>query len=219
MTFDNHTTVQTGLDEQVILVGEEHSLPGAEHSESLMEEVLEEYDPQSLAIEATIPSAGRRAGMGAAQSFAEQEGRPITAIDDGSASWGPTIDDTGKLLSVANTFAEPIEEDGDVAIESIDHARRAVLEEFGEETTLAMYDDRERAMARRLRYMVESDDFETPIVAGIGTFHILSLKAYLENEDDTEALSERRIKWNDAPNVADEPSTSDTARSSASNAA
>lgn len=219
MPFDNHTTVQTALDEQVILVGEEHFPPGREHCRDLMQRVLEEYDPPTLAIEATRPTAGRSSGMGVAQSFASEEARPLVAIDDGRKSWSGVVDDERGMLDDANYFKEPITPDGDVPIESIDYARKSFREKFGEEASAAMHADRERIMAARLRHMVESDDFDTPIVAGIGTFHILALHAFLENENDTESPSERRIEWNDAQNADDGLSTNDTARSSANSAA
>lgn len=201
MTYNNFNTVQEALDGDVTLVGEEHFNP---RSGDLMDEVLDDVEPRTVAIELERPRDLGGGGMSRAVKYARREGAPVLGIDD-KDTWRGLGEDTSGLLSVANHFAEPVGDNGDVPEISIVTARQRVRKEYGERVHNAMYVERERAMAGRLRRAV--DEFETPIVAGIGAFHILALKAMLENLDNVIEIAPRRARSNAAPSTTEETAT------------
>jgi hypothetical protein len=187
MPSDNHTTVQTAQGGDIILVGEEH---GNSDSAALMDRVLDEHEPAALAQERE-PNQRllRRGAMGAATSYARRHNLPTVKVDIGSPS------EPG-LMTVANEFTAPIEEDGDLDPQAIEDARTAVRDEYDYETYRAMYIDRERAMAANLQASLQ--EFGAPIICALGAFHILSVRELVATEPAAAELPARRIAYQTA---------------------
>lgn len=187
MNFDDYTTVEEVLGGNVVLVGEEH---GNERCEALAEKVLDEYQPPTLAIESARPSRPNTGARRAFYDYAKERTLPFIAIDENNR-WHD-LDYNGPLHRDANNFSHPIEEDGDLDPQAITDARNRIQEKYGSDIYHAMYTEREEAMAGRINTLL--DFFDTPIVVGIGTFHIRALRDYLEAYDDKLRVDDRRIR-------------------------
>lgn len=184
-------TVQTAADGSIVLVGEEHQ---NSICAELARDVLEEVEPETLAVEMPPTWPAHGAGMGAMSRYAERHGKPLVNIDEPRGRMKNLDCSYPKLTHVANTFKAPISSEGDVPLESINWARREVRDRFGQEAYNEMYTVRERAMTERLNTLKET--YGTPIVAGVGTFHILALRDMLDTIDDTREIDARRITEN-----------------------
>lgn len=197
--MEEKTTVQTVEGGEIILVGEEHR---NQDSRELAERVIEEVDPQTIAVERsgkkypiTSSTAG---GMEYGAWYAEQEKIPLLHVDTKhdkpfrlrrKEGYG-----TLSLSREANKFSHPIEEDGDVDPRAISDARERVREQFGDDIADAMYIDREEMMVKNLLWAKEN--FPTPIVVNIGTFHILRMKELFNEIDEDRAMEEDEIFFN-----------------------
>lgn len=190
MVFDEYNTVQTVANEDIILVGEEHH---NHRSKELMDRVLDEVGPNTIAVEASPGERPVGGGMGLASNYASKESIPAIAIDSPNKreKFRSCSNNSGRLLTVANQFSHPIQENGDVDIRAINNARRTIRDEFGQQAYNEMYTNREIIMTKVLKSCLR--DFESPIVAGVGTFHILALRDMFSEIDGLEALSEERI--------------------------
>lgn len=199
MPFEDYTTVEETLDGDVILVGEEHTPPGAEYSEDLADRVLQEYEPQTIAIESYRPRNRSGGAMGRVADYASDEGVPLVAIDN-SNPWHRLDCSRSNLMERANHFSHPIQEDGDLDPAAIYDARERIRDEFGDDAREMMFENRENAMAARLRGLRESTEcgpedmeYESPIVAAIGTFHIRGIRDRLEENIDLVFVRDERI--------------------------
>lgn len=195
--YTQFTTVEVVEDGDIILVGEEHSPPGAPRSRQLADLVCTYEHPGSYAIEATHPDASRSSGMRVLQRRAARYQRPLVAIDNG---WRSYLDELpasrSEIVHHANIFTHPIDSRGDLNEKAIDNNRQLVYELYGEEVSNAMHERREEAMAGRLREMHRLG-FPTPIVAGVGVFHIKSLAEKLRDGIRTVELNPERIQNGD----------------------
>lgn len=191
--FDDFTTVRSVADGDVVFVGEEH---GNTWSKKLGEQVIAEVKPNVVAIEkgetytAPRPSAG---AMGACKEYAEQNGVPLLCIDENRSEYrGRYPDDvsSGRVLEVGNEFSHKIERDGDMNYYSIINARESIKDEFGMEVYDAFYTFRERGMVARLKRALER--YEPPIVAAVGTFHIIGLEDMWNFVEQKKPLEDNR---------------------------
>lgn len=178
--FKPYTTVAEALDGDVILVGEEH---GNRECKRLAARVLREVQPPTVAVEMgpnEVPPRG--AGMGALVSYAEEnDDVPCLHIDEPNVRISKKCREAGanwhELLQKANKFSHPIKSGGDLNPAAIRNARSRVANQFGQQVHYWLYEYREQSMAKSLRDAVE--DYETPILAGIGAFHINALQREL----------------------------------------
>lgn len=190
MTFWDNTTIQTLADGDIVLVGEEH---GNVFSKDLMRRVLNDVDPGTLAVEKSPGSWPLMdGGMGRAAQFAEDADRPLLAIDKPSPKFRARSGSRAGLLQDANEFSHPITVDGDVEVAAISNARQRVRDNYGHKTHREMYTEREKEMAGNLKAAIE--EYPTPIVAGIGTFHILALRDIYPLVEPNELTNEKILK-------------------------
>lgn len=198
MPFEEYTTVEEVLDGDVILIGEQHEEPGASRSNDLAWEVIGEYSPQTVAIEAYRPLNRTGTAQGALYDYSREEGIPLVAIDENN-QWGDLECDRHDLHEVANTFSHPIQEDGDLDAGAIYDSRSNVLHEFGEEAFEMMYEDRELAMAQRIRGTLMRTSVETPLVVAMGAFHVPIVRDHLTNGElvDAQFLDGARVLYPD----------------------
>lgn len=166
----DYTSVEILEDGDLILVGEEHRNTD---SRRLVEEVVEEVEPKTIAVEADKRQerGGSSGGMGWASDWAREEGKPIYSIDRTAAERRREL--AVRANGVANEFPHPLQENGDVDIRGPTEARANFKDEFGIEAHRIMYEDREVDMARRLNTAL--DEMETPIVAVTGVYHTQAL--------------------------------------------
>lgn len=191
--FDK-TTVQYLEDGDVVLVGEGHSGDNAKRAKRLCRRVVDEVGPATLAIE--YPDSHIRyhgpGAMGYLSSYGNDFGKPILHIDKGRDGRRNAVDDDyGRFLSDANKFTHPIEKDGDLDPQAITDARARIHDKYGHEAYKAMYTNREVYMTALLREA--KDQLATPIVAGVGAFHILALRDIYKSMDIKIPISPDRI--------------------------
>lgn len=192
MTLTDKTTVEELEDGGLIIVGEEHTPPGALYSQALGERVLDEYQPGTVAIE--MPPGritGSSGAMGLAREYAKRNGTRLLTIDNQRHLMHRVVDPTQSLMRAANQFTHPIREDGDLNENAIWNARQAVHELFGDDAFYEMYTHREENMAARLREAMRR--FPQPIVLFCGAFHVPSLVEQYEQGDDTLPLAGKRV--------------------------
>jgi len=189
--YNDYTTVASLLGGDIILVGEKH---GNRDSASLMDTVLETVEPQTVAAEmpprSRVPSTG---GMGRARKYATENSAPLIRIDKSGRF--NNIRDTdismSELIRKANLFSYEIETDGDLNEDAIWDARNRIKTYYGNKVWKAMYPEREAAMAKHL--LKARSEFETPIVAGIGAFHLPAVSQMIQHESPAEKLTDSRI--------------------------
>lgn len=178
----NKTTVERIGD--IVLIGEEHR---NKRSAKLAEEVLDGLNPGVIGLEHV---AGTGA-IGVLRRYADNHG--ITRVKiDGPKRFRRTVDDVHDLIGTANFFADPIQEDGDLDPEVPQIARNKVRDKFGLDTHRQMYPERERYMARRLNRLRES--WDTPVVAGMGAFHVDAVAEMMPRVGAIGSINSRRIR-------------------------
>lgn len=191
MEESDKNTVQQVAGGDIVLIGEEHGNP---LSADLASSVINDLEPRTLAIE--MDASSRKpvissGAMGRVRNYAEKNDLPLLKIDQ--KDYRNEISSNirlGKLFGIGNDFSHPIQEDGDVDWKAIRNARMNVLSEFGEEVHHYFYEYRERAMAGRLKKAM--NEFETPILAAVGTFHILAIRSLFEVVEERE-IGDRRV--------------------------
>lgn len=177
----NKTTVERVGN--IVLIGEEHR---NERSAKLAEEVLDGLNPGVVGLEHVADTGA----IGVLRRYADNHG--ITRVKiDGPKRFNSTVDNPRELIGTANFFADPIQEDGDLDPEVPQIARSKVRDEFGLDTHRQMYPERERYMARRLNRLAE--DWETPVVAGIGAFHVDAVANMIPRVGAIESIGATRI--------------------------
>lgn len=192
MTLTEKTTVEVLEDGDLIIVGEEHTGEGATRSRELGEEILNEYQPQTVAIEAPPGRAtGGRGAMSLANGYARRNGADLLTIDNQRGPMRRAVDNFSDYLGTANTFTYPIQEDGDLNPKAIENARQLVYELYGEEAYYEMYTHREEKMAARLREAAAS--FQPPIVLFCGAFHVPALVEQYHEVDYSLPLEGKRV--------------------------
>lgn len=178
---DKTTVAQVG---DIILIGEEHR---NSRCRFLAETVLDDVTPGVIALE----HRSQMGAIGALQEYARSYAVPAVKID-GPKRFRQTVDSVIDLLDTANHFEYPIQEDGDLDPRAPRVARKMVRDEFGLDTHREMYPERERYMARRLNRLAE--DYDGPVVAGVGAFHVEAIVEMLPRVGAMESISPSRVK-------------------------
>jgi hypothetical protein len=168
-------------DDKIYMVGEQHEDPGASICAEVAENLIDKIEPSAVAIEMPPGTRARdRAAMGVARQYVE--GNPDVDgyyVDEPRDELRACVDNYIELSRCANKFSEPIEDDGDLDQMAIYDARSRVKNEFGGEAYRKMYEEREKAMAARVRWLHEQQPGVTLWVGGV--FHIKEMwdKLYL----------------------------------------
>lgn len=190
--FQDFTTVESCLDGDIILIGEKH---GNERSGGLARDVLGEVEPGVIAVEeppnkAVIP----RGAMGAAVQYSRDNQLDFAKIDIESRrrEFASRVDDMARFHAVANSFSSPIQPSGDLQEQAIWDARNGVKDRFGEAAWRIMYPIREQEMARRLLTLREN--YDGPVVAAIGAFHVPAVSQFLAHEEPLEKIDDNRVR-------------------------
>lgn len=193
--FENINSVREVLGGEIVLVGEDHSSDRL--FRELARDVIEHYEPGTVAIEARRPGAGRRCTMGELQDFASQTGVPLIAIDTPWRQHAPSHVDTTGIYSVINNTSVDDEGNYDPAYKG--GAKGGTMAAYGGGVAEAIWDKRESDMAARLFQALE-DDYPTPIVAGVGVYHLVELAELLEEQEvDPLELTPNRVRDAAAP--------------------
>ena len=177
----------------IVLVGEAH---GYQESRRLVERVVEYYEPQVIGLESTPLRMKliEKGGMSAAKLWAEQNGYPCATLDARTrtltAALPPGIS-FSEYLEVANAPQSAVEGSGRMPFSAIFEARRRVCQEFGERAFRVLYEFRESQMARRLKAL--QSQFEPPVVAVVGAFHVPWIADELQNRQGG-YIEDKRIK-------------------------
>jgi hypothetical protein len=182
--LENLTTVEWLAppdDDKLYLVGEQHQQPGAPICAEVAENLIDQIEPSAVAIEMPPGTRARdRAAMGVARQYV-QDNPNVTGyyVDEPRNELRSCVDNYIELSRCANKFSEPIEDDGDLDEIAIYDARSRVKNEFGSEAYLKMYEEREKAMAARVRWLHAQQPGVTLWVGGV--FHIKDMwdKLYL----------------------------------------
>jgi hypothetical protein len=188
--FEEYTTVRELPQEGAILIGEEH---GNSRCAELARKVLDYYEPPTVAVENHTPYRGRRnySAMREVAAYASRENAPQVGIDEYTRRLWGSAPNRIELLEDANRFSYPILEDGDLTEQAITDARERIADKYSERIWKEMYEYRERLMAARLRSIVA--EYEAPVVAAVGTFHINRLAEYLSQRDWTLSVGDSRV--------------------------
>lgn len=193
--FPNVEKLTTPID--VVIVGEEHH---SAVSESLATRVIsEEQDVSCVAIESTRGTISGGA-MGAGCDMAASTGTMLAAID---THWtdGLPPDARSAAVDVGNEFVDGPFSNGEVPMRDIIDARRAVYEICGEETHEALYEMREKDMARRLRWL--HDRVGGTILVFVGAFHVRALADELRfGPQETKPVTRERLAYDDETSLA-----------------
>lgn len=165
------TSVEVLEDGDLVLVGEKHY---NKNSKQLVEEIVEEVQPNTVALEADKTQERTTGGMGAANLWARENGINTYKIDKPFHTPRRAINGSySGYLRVANEFPYPLQENGDVDRRGPMEVRSNYRDKYGREAYEAMYTRREEAMARRLNTALE--EMETPILAVTGVYHTQAL--------------------------------------------
>lgn len=190
--FDDYTTVESCLDGDVILVGEEH---GNNRCADLAGRVLDAVEPGAIAIEEPPERrAPHSAAMGEVSSYAKNNGLRLAKIDieNRTRRFSQAIGNQRGLHSTANNFTFEIQEDGNLNPKAIRDAREAVKEQFGVSAWRIMYPIRETEMARNL--LTLRNEYDGPVVAAIGAFHVPAVSRFLAHQEPYGGLSSNRFE-------------------------
>lgn len=181
----------------IILVGEKHSGEGARRiSDAFQDMATFLSGVGAVAIEMPPGTRATSSGaMGDAADCAQYHDVPLYAIDERRTAMHQAQREAPNpgepLLSVANTFTHPIQEDGSLNRKAAENARQAVYELFGENVYDEMYTNREIGMASRLRWL--NDHHDGCIVAVVGAFHLDALEERIEDGFMEQPMSADRV--------------------------